>query len=81
MLPFFFESSTRLVVDYSEVYQLIKKVMTTPHDTLEELVSLITSQIRHRYTFAQKIDVTVRKLSPPFSCDLGYVEVSDSVRY
>ena len=71
----------QLVVDYSEVYSLMKNTMEVPRDTLEELVDEIINKVKESFAFVNKIEVEVKKMNPPFSADLEFVSVSESRLY
>ncbi len=66
-----------LIVDYSEVYALIKSTMETPRDTLEELIDEVINKVKSTFPFAQRVEAEIKKINPPFTSDLEFVSVSE----
>lgn len=52
-------------VDYEEVYELVKEVISEPMHLLETSVKKITDKISGQYPSVKKIKVRVAKLNPP----------------
>jgi len=52
-------------VDYTEVYEIIRKQMGKRVDLLETLANNIIESIWHDFPFVQHIDLMIRKLNPP----------------
>ncbi|AIM36511.1 dihydroneopterin aldolase [Sphingobacterium sp. SG20118] len=66
-------------VNYEILYQIIQKVMTPKRKLLESAAHEILKAIHLYFSFAQSIDVSIKKLNPPFGGDFAHSKVS--VRY
>jgi 7,8-dihydroneopterin aldolase/epimerase/oxygenase len=63
-------------IDYTALYQLIKKRMAIPTALLETIVSEIVAEIQANYPIVSKISISVKKLYPPVNNFEGAVGVS-----
>ena len=63
-------------VDYSLVYELVKKRMAIPTPLLETVVTEIAQQILATFSLAEEITIAIRKTHPPISQMQGSVGVS-----
>ena len=52
-------------LDYSRVYELVKKEMAQVSHLLEHLAGRIATAIRSEFPRADRVEVTVSKLNPP----------------
>ncbi len=52
-------------VDYTEIYEIIRKQMGKRVDLLETLANNIVESIWHHFPFILHIDMVIRKLNPP----------------
>lgn len=68
-------------VNYQELYDVVKTVMSVPQPLLEQVVTDISNTIRDRYPRVKKTIVTLRKLSPPMEADLRNSMVSLEKEY
>lgn len=68
-------------VNYQELYDVVKAVMSVPQLLLEQVVTDISNTIRERYPRVKKTIVTLRKLSPPMEADLRNSMVSLEKEY
>jgi dihydroneopterin aldolase len=68
-------------VNYQELYDVVKTVMSVPQPLLEQVVTDISNTIRERYPRVKKTIVTLRKLSPPMEADLRNSMVSLEKEY
>lgn len=63
-------------VDYSLVYELVKKRMAIPTPLLETVVTEIAQQILVEFSLAEEVSISIRKIYPPISQMQGSVGVS-----
>lgn len=62
------------LVDYTVLYGLLKEVMQQPHKTLETIVRDVYGKVKELQEDS-KISIKVRKLNPPISGIVDYMEV------
>lgn len=65
------------LIDYTILYSLLKEVMQQPHKTLETIVRDVYQKIKNLQEDS-KVSVQVRKLNPPISGIVDYMEVGFS---
>jgi dihydroneopterin aldolase len=65
------------LIDYTVLYSLLKEVMQQPHKTLETIVRDVYAKIKGLQD-ESKVSISVRKLNPPISGIVDYMEVSFS---
>lgn len=75
------EMNITSVINYADLYQLIKDQFNTPVDLLEILVINIAGEIKSAYPQTKKIQLTVSKLHPPIPGFSGHVSVSYQKSY
>ncbi len=63
-------------IDYSLVYELVKKRMALPTPLLETVVTEIAQQILAEFSLAEEVSISIRKMYPPISQMQGSVGVS-----
>ena len=68
-------------VNYQDLFDVVKTVMSVPQPLLEQVVSDISSTIRERYPQVKKTVVTLRKLSPPMGAEVRNSMVSLEKEY
>jgi dihydroneopterin aldolase len=65
-------------LDYSKACAVVEDVMNSePVLLIETLLAQIGDQLMEHYPEVQKLDVKLRKLSPPMEIVCDYVEISD----
>ncbi|MEO6916755.1 MAG: dihydroneopterin aldolase [Chitinophagaceae bacterium] len=64
------------LVDYELVYDIVRKRMAIPSALLEEVAETLILKIRHQYSFAQSISVSIFKLNPPIKQMIGKVGIT-----
>jgi 7,8-dihydroneopterin aldolase/epimerase/oxygenase len=63
-------------MDYVKVYAIVKKFMQQPTPLLETLCMLIADDIHQEFPSAERVSITITKLSPPITNFSGSVAVS-----
>jgi dihydroneopterin aldolase len=63
-------------IDYTSVYQLIKKQMSIAEPLLETLAMNIAEDIFRKFSLAKEVNISVTKLHPPFINFEGSITVS-----
>jgi dihydroneopterin aldolase len=63
-------------IDYTRLYDLVKKRMATPTPLLETIATEIASVIQSEYSEIIKISISIKKLYPPVNNFEGSVGVS-----
>lgn len=53
------------LISYEELFVIVKKRMAIASPLLEEVADAIIRKIKHRYSVAREIIVTIYKLQPP----------------
>ena len=66
----------RNVLNYVELYDIVKKRMATPAPLIEEIAESIIREIRHEYSFVKEISLSIFKLQPPIGYFQGKVGVT-----
>ncbi len=64
------------VVNYEELYAIVKKRMAVSTPLLEELAESIIRKIRHEYGSVQEVIVTILKLNAPIEGIHGKVGIT-----
>jgi dihydroneopterin aldolase len=59
------EDKLKLTIDYSEVYEIIRKVMQQKHRLLEHVAHQIIQNSKTQFVDIQSIKVSVSKYNPP----------------
>jgi dihydroneopterin aldolase len=68
-------------VNYQDLFDVVKTVMSVPQPLLEQVVTDISNTIRERYPRVKKTVVTLRKLSPPMGAEVRNSMVSLEKEY
>ncbi|MGN6617599.1 MAG: dihydroneopterin aldolase [Ilyomonas sp.] len=63
-------------IDYTSVYQLVKESMQHPTPLLETVVTSIVKKLFAKFSHAQEINLSIKKLHPPIIAFEGAVGVS-----
>jgi dihydroneopterin aldolase len=63
-------------INYEELYQILVDVMRPKRKLLESALEDILDIVLKKYAFAQEVNVSIRKVNPPFGGDLANSEVS-----
>ena len=66
----------RSVINYEELYEIIKKRMAIPSALLEEVAEAIILKIRHQYSIIQEITISIYKIQPPIENFQGKVGIT-----
>ena len=53
------------VISYEELFSIVKKRMAIASPLLEEVAEAIIRKIKHRYSVAKEISISIFKLQPP----------------
>jgi len=64
------------VLNYEELYHIVKKRMAMPTPLIEEIAESIIRKIRHEYSFVKEISISIFKLQPPIENFQGKVGVT-----
>ena len=64
------------VLNYEELYHIVKKRMLMPSPLMEEVAESIIRKIRHEYSFVKEISISIFKLHPPIENFQGKVGVT-----
>lgn len=64
------------VLNYEELYMVVKKRMAMPTPLVEEIAESIIRKIRHEYSFVKEISVSIFKLQPPMENFQGKVGIT-----
>ncbi|HEY4149739.1 MAG TPA: dihydroneopterin aldolase [Chitinophagaceae bacterium] len=64
------------VLNYEELFALVRQRMGIPTPLLEELAESIIHKIRHEYSFIKEISVSIFKLQPPIGSFQGKVGIT-----
>jgi dihydroneopterin aldolase len=62
--------------DYSLIHGIVAGIFQPPGELIETFVQHIYDALAKEFTIAEKIKVTIRKLNPPMSGEVGYSQVS-----
>ena len=68
-------------VDYVVLFDITKKIMTTPQDLLESVGTDILKAIKSAFPFILSSSITITKQKPPIVGFIGQTEVSLSQSY
>ena len=68
--------SLKNVLNYVDLYQLVKKRMAVPTPLLEELAEGMIRKIRHEYSFVKEVSISIFKLQPPIGGFQGKVGIT-----
>jgi 7,8-dihydroneopterin aldolase/epimerase/oxygenase len=64
------------VLNYVELFQIVKKRMAMPTPLIEEVAESIIRKIRHEYSFVKEVSISIFKLRPPIENFQGRVGVT-----
>ncbi len=64
------------LINYEDLYEIVKKRMAIRSDLLEEVAEAIILKIRHKYSMAQEINISIFKLHPPIENFQGKVGIT-----
>ncbi len=60
-------------LDYTKLYELVKKRMSKPTRLIETLATEIAEEIFNSFTLVENVEVEIKKLNPPIPFFNGYV--------
>lgn len=66
----------RNILNYEELYHIVKKRMSVPTPLMEEVADSIIRNIRHEYSFVKEVSISIFKLQPPLENFHGKVGVT-----
>jgi dihydroneopterin aldolase len=64
------------VLNYEELYHIVKKRMMMPTPLLEEVAESIIRKIRHEYSFVKEVSISIFKLQAPIEHFEGKVGIT-----
>lgn len=64
------------VINYVDLFEIVKKRMAIPSPLLEEVAETIILKIRHQYSIAKEITISIFKLQPPIENFQGKVGIT-----
>jgi dihydroneopterin aldolase len=64
------------VINYEEVYEIVKKRMAIPTPLLEEVAEAMIRKIKHQHKQVKDIAVSIFKLQPPIQALQGKVGIT-----
>jgi 7,8-dihydroneopterin aldolase/epimerase/oxygenase len=70
----------RDTIDYGDIYQMVKEVMSKKHRLLEHVGHEIIDAIRLRFNSIRKVSVSVSKFNPPIGgvCHRAVIKLEES---
>ncbi|HNP24115.1 MAG TPA: dihydroneopterin aldolase [Panacibacter sp.] len=66
-------------IDYSAIYQLIQNIMQEPEPLLETVAGKIVQAIFNKFSHADTVTTTIKKVNPPIIAFEGNVSVKLSL--
>jgi len=63
-------------VNYEELYDISNHRMQHPQNLVETVASLIIEDIKSKYAFAQKINVSIKKMNPLAGAKVQYTQIT-----
>ena len=64
------------ILNYEELYHIVKKRMALPTPLLEEVAESIIRKIRHEYSYVKEVNISIFKLHPPIENFQGKVGIT-----
>ena len=64
------------VISYEELYNIVSKRMAIPSPLLEEVADTIIRKLKHRYSSAKVVTISIYKLNPPIEGFQGKVGIT-----
>jgi dihydroneopterin aldolase len=64
------------VINYEQVYDIVKRRMAIPSPLLEEVAHTIIMKVRHQYPMISEMKISIYKLNPPIENFQGRVGVT-----
>ena len=68
--------SLKNILNYVELYHIVKKRMNMPTPLIEEVAESIIRKIRHEYSFVKEVSISIFKLQPPIGSFEGKVGIT-----
>jgi dihydroneopterin aldolase len=68
--------SINSVINYEDLYMIVKKRMAIPSPLLEEVAEAIIRKIMHQYSYVKDISVSIYKLQAPIENFKGKVGIT-----
>lgn len=66
-------------VDYSSVYELVKREINQPEKLIENLAKRILSAVKKRFTLVEQAEIEISKLNPPIKGSLEAFKVIERI--
>lgn len=66
----------RDTVNYEELYDIAEARMQQPQKLIETVATFIMEDIKARYSFVQKITVSIKKLNPLAGAKVKYTQIT-----
>jgi dihydroneopterin aldolase len=67
-------------IDYTAVYTVVKEIMQQAQPLLETVATIIASEILKKFSHAEEVIVSIKKLNPPMISFQGMVGVKYAVK-
>lgn len=74
-------SELKNVLNYEELFAIVRKRMATPSPLLEEVAESIIRKIRHEYPYVREVSISIYKLHPPIEHFDGKVGITLSKKF
>jgi 7,8-dihydroneopterin aldolase/epimerase/oxygenase len=62
-------------VDYEKLYKVVTRQMQQTRKLIETVAQSIADDIKEKYPFADKIQVSIKKLNPPLAGKVDYSQI------
>ncbi len=69
-------SSINSTINYAEIFEIVQQRMKVPTPLLEKVAEGIIRKIKHQYSFAKEIVISIYKLQPPIEIFQGKVGIT-----
>jgi dihydroneopterin aldolase len=66
----------RSLINYEELYEIVRKRMAIRSELLEEVAEAIIIKVRHQYSMAREISISLFKLNAPLANFQGKVGIT-----
>ncbi len=62
-------------VDYEKLYRIVAQQMQQTRKLIETVAQSIADEVKDKYLFADKIQVSIKKLDPPLAGKVDYSQI------
>lgn len=73
--------SINATINYAELFEIVQHRMKAPTPLLEKVAEGIIRKIKHRYSYAKEIVISIYKLQPPIQGFQGKVGITMHKRF